>query len=486
MFFTGTLQEGISTAVQQGKLVVCFVTDNNEESQQWENEFLKEDAVASALAMEGVTLRLEAGSPEAAYLAAIFPLPKTPTLVIIKNGDLKEYIAAGVSRDNFMARVGKVLQITQEIPAAPAASSSAQTSTTAQVPSAVITGTRENTSGVGGVDARTSIVEEQQAEAERVARLAAQQRNLALEGERRRQTAAAEKARKDAEEAERRRKAKGKQPAAETDEGESKKKQPSDAVNKASQTYMEKQRQVREERQRVLKMIEDDKAARKARELERKAERDADKAAMEGSHDGFEAAAAPASSLRPGRRSDRCSLQVRLFDGSTIRTQLPAGNSLRGDVRKWVDETRQDGRDPYTFKVVLTPLPNRTIDATEEDKSLEDLDLTPSATLILVPVDKYSVAYAEANSNPVMRLFAPIIAFFTWIVTLFTTFFSTLFSTASPPEPAGNPAQQQEDAVRGGRRIQGFQNPNDRQRDQQLYNGNSVCSLSTGASAVKG
>ena len=62
MFFTGTLQEGISTAVQQGKLVVCFVTDNNEESQKWENEFLKEDAVSSALAKEGVTLRLEAGS----------------------------------------------------------------------------------------------------------------------------------------------------------------------------------------------------------------------------------------------------------------------------------------------------------------------------------------------------------------------------------------------------------------------------------------
>ncbi|EOO01613.1 putative ubx domain-containing protein [Phaeoacremonium minimum UCRPA7] len=471
MFFTGTLQEGISTAVQQGKLVVCFVTDNNEESQKWENEYLKEDAVSSALAKEGVTLRLEAGSQEASYLAAIFPLPKTPTLVIIKNGELKEYIAAGVSREDFMARVSKVLQITQEIPAASAASTSAQTPA-AQAPPADVSDVGESSSGVEGTDTPTSIAEEQQAEAERVARLAAQQRNLALEGERRRQ--AAEKARKEADEAERQRKAKGKQPAIETDEGESKKKQPSDAVNKASQHYMDKQRQVREERQRVLKMIEDDKAARKARELERRAERDADRAAMGSLHEGVQTAA-PASSLRPGRKSDRCSLQVRLFDGSTIRTQMPANNSLRGDVRKWVDETRQDGRDPYTFKVVLTPLPNRAIDATEEEKSLEDLDLTPSATLILVPVDKFSVAYAEANSNPVMRLFAPIIAFFSWIVNLFTTFFSTLFSTAGPPEPTtGNQAPQQDDAPRGGRRIQGFQNPNDRQRDQQLYNGNSL------------
>ncbi|KAG5983272.1 hypothetical protein E4U55_000350, partial [Claviceps digitariae] len=63
MFYQGTLQEGISTAVGQQKLVFCFVTknppfklktgqaltarghkDENDESQTWENEFLQDDS----------------------------------------------------------------------------------------------------------------------------------------------------------------------------------------------------------------------------------------------------------------------------------------------------------------------------------------------------------------------------------------------------------------------------------------------------------
>jgi hypothetical protein len=64
MFFEGSLQEGIATALQQSKLVVCFVTgnyhfipridvfavsnifpDGESESQKWETEFLVDDAV---------------------------------------------------------------------------------------------------------------------------------------------------------------------------------------------------------------------------------------------------------------------------------------------------------------------------------------------------------------------------------------------------------------------------------------------------------
>jgi hypothetical protein len=38
----------------------------------------------SSLLDQTVLLRLKADSEEAGYLAAIFPLPKTPTLVVIK------------------------------------------------------------------------------------------------------------------------------------------------------------------------------------------------------------------------------------------------------------------------------------------------------------------------------------------------------------------------------------------------------------------
>jgi hypothetical protein len=63
MFYDGSLQEGISTAVGQQKLVFCFVTsksawklrmemhidfdkDDNDESKTWEDEFLKDPSVS--------------------------------------------------------------------------------------------------------------------------------------------------------------------------------------------------------------------------------------------------------------------------------------------------------------------------------------------------------------------------------------------------------------------------------------------------------
>jgi hypothetical protein len=64
MFFDGALQQGISKAVDQQKLVLCFVTgklepytvlafymltstDENDESLQWETEFLQDESVSS-------------------------------------------------------------------------------------------------------------------------------------------------------------------------------------------------------------------------------------------------------------------------------------------------------------------------------------------------------------------------------------------------------------------------------------------------------
>lgn len=62
-FFQGSLQEGIGAALQQSRSVVCFVTgmslvlfqiwsqvadliiDEQDESQTWENEYLKEEEV---------------------------------------------------------------------------------------------------------------------------------------------------------------------------------------------------------------------------------------------------------------------------------------------------------------------------------------------------------------------------------------------------------------------------------------------------------
>ncbi|KAJ2971614.1 hypothetical protein NUW58_g9367 [Xylaria curta] len=127
MFFEGSLQDGISTALQQSRQVVCFVTDGSSESQQWESEFLKDESIRPGLESQSVVLRLSAGSEEAGYLEALFPVPKKPTIVVIQNGQLKEYIASGTSKEEFIRRLSKTTQlgVTQNQPSSSSASRAA-------------------------------------------------------------------------------------------------------------------------------------------------------------------------------------------------------------------------------------------------------------------------------------------------------------------------------------------------------------------------
>jgi hypothetical protein len=176
-----------------------------------------------------------------------------------------------------------------------------------------------------------------------------------------------------------------------------------------------------------------------------------------------------------GQMSAHCSIQVRLFDGSTIRTRFSSGDSLAEQVRKWIDENRSDTKFPYTFKVLLTPLPNRVIDVTEEGKSLRELGLAPSATLVLAPVAKAASAYSSAFEGPSGGVLGLILSYITGFFAVILSFFTTMFSTSGPPAgddiPASAVRQESTRAETTGR--DGSQAKQQR-NEQQFYNGNSV------------
>jgi hypothetical protein len=95
-----------------------------------------------------------------------------------------------------------------------------------------------------------------------------------------------------------------------------------------STSYADTQRKVqqdaKEERERVRKLIEDDKIARRVRETERKAK--ASGAATE--------EPTPPNKESTSSKSQNCALQVRLFDGSTIRSRFPSSSTLNKEVRQ--------------------------------------------------------------------------------------------------------------------------------------------------------
>lgn len=489
MFFTGTLQEGISKALQETKLVVCFVTDNEDESKTWEDEYLKDDTIAPSLDRDAVLLRLEAGSQEAGYLAALVPLPKNPTLVVIKNGELKEYISAGTSKEQFVRRVGGAFQ------------AQAQASVMTQTGGTAATTSTETVSSPSHPQAPGQVAP---APSGTTSSSPGQQQSQPAS---RSSTAGHEQSdRKQREEAERRRREKGKMKEGQEGQAQEQAQDPekakqNDVKRKAAQQLAERQRQAREERARVLKRIEDDRAERKARDEARRAERRAASlaptpAAASAAGENAEGLTAAGPSSTAGRQHDQCAIQVRLFDGSTVRTRFPARATLATDVRRWVDSVRADGDEPYTFKVILTPLPNRAVDpAADEGRTLLELGLAPSSTLVLAPVDRASSpAYPRIRAglnNPLSRLIAAVLAF---VGSVLGGVVGTLTGSGTRGRLTNNGGggggggqvsgeQQKEDRAQGratGRdgagssRINGFNNPDDRQRDYQLYNGNSV------------
>ncbi|KAI1392557.1 uncharacterized protein F4822DRAFT_391380 [Hypoxylon trugodes] len=471
IFFQGTLQGGIALAIQESKMVLAFVTDVSNEGQSWEEELQTNDTLKAPLANQAISLRLQAGSQEAGFLEALFPIPKKPTIVMIQNGTLKEYIQGGTAKQDLIRRVAAILSTATAAQSRSATTPATQASQLAPAPQAPAL-------------ARNNSLDDLYDNYEIPARSSAPPPESSAQGQ-----SLQEAKRKEAEKKAKEAKAKAEKEAQSKVEREGKGKErrntnesiesQSSTHTPAERSYAEEVRQRKvhaaEERKRILKRIEDDKRERREREAEEKKARLLLSGAQEG--EGATTQAAPIQLNRIPRAAsggDHCNLQVRLFNGSTIRSRFKSDATLNTEVRKWIDEDRTDGDAPYTFRVVLTPLPNKVIEPTEEIRSLLSLGLAPSATLVLVPA-KYSSAYANSNGF-VWRTFAYILGLFGAGYGLLASVlggFTGAFGRRRDDEQEGIQLQNLAGA-RTASRIRGFQNEDDQRRDAQLYNGNSV------------
>lgn len=281
---------------------------------------------------------------------------KTQRLIIYhSNGALKEYLTSGISKEDFIKRLTPVLK-----------GEESSFSPVSGIPATTQTGANMGEASNNNQNQPTNVA------------ALLQERKIRME---------AEKRKKDAQEkAERARKAADRKAAIEAG-------QPEDPKRAADVKYAtlqkKRQQEARQERERVLKQIEDDKAERKARDSARKEQAKI----MAGTEPN--PFTAPSSEVGSTRRADHCALKVRLFDGSAISSRFPSEATLEGEVRKWVDQEQQVAESPYTFKHILTPFPNKEISISEEVKSLQDLGLVPNATLILVPIKDFTPAYGQ-------------------------------------------------------------------------------------------
>lgn len=173
-------------------------------------------------------------------------------------------------------------------------------------------------------------------------------------------------------------------------------------------------------------------------------------------------------------------LQVRLFDGRSVRSSFSPTQTIRGDVRPWLDQQTVDDHRPYNLKHILTPLPSRTLSVTEESQTLQDLGLGSTANLVMVPVQSYTEAYSAAGSLPVRAIsgFYNAVSSAAGTATeLVGSFFG--YGAGTPAnEPTSSPPPSTENARRPrppGPNIRTLRDQQNGRGDSQLYNGNQVC-----------
>lgn len=193
----------------------------------------------------------------------------------------------------------------------------------------------------------------------------------------------------------------------------------------------------------------------------------------------------PSASLPPTQYR----LQVRLFDGSSIRSSFAPSHTIRRDVRPWIDSQITEGKRPYNLKHILTPLPNHTLTIAEEEQRLEELGWGSSANLVMVPISSYTEAYSSSSSSLPVRavssvygLVSSAVGLATGLVGSFLPFGSgqTTPSEATPTAntpSSGNSTPRSRAPASRGPNIRTLRNQAGEQDDRQFYNGNQVCGL---------
>ncbi|KAL6233560.1 hypothetical protein BDW75DRAFT_185408 [Aspergillus navahoensis] len=434
MFFTGTLQEGITLAVQESKAVICFVPDDGETSSTWQEEYFQGDEqFTQLLESQSVLLRIAKDSPEAGFLASVCPISKYPTVVVIRNGMLREYIVPDVSKDEIRSRLTAAIEDSKPQDQVTASSAPQQSPQQAQEISSPAARAPEpvTTAFMPAVDTIQSPPTPEQT---------SQAISESSSGERAKDRA------KDISYTSGSRVYSATVPRKQ--EGEHDPPQPS---SKASETTQKKDTKGKA----PIRVIKNESTAA--------------------------ASPAPRPTSTPGLPS-QYRLQVRLFDGSSVRSTFSPLHTIREDVRPWLDNQLEEKR-PYNLKLIMTPLPNRTLTIAEEEQALRELIRGSTATFVMVPIKTYIEAYSESGSLPVRAVssaYGLVTSVVGGAVGYIGSFIGSSQSRASSSQSASPQSSEPHASVDATRRprqwganIRTLGDERDG-RDRQFYNGNQV------------
>lgn len=374
IWFGGSIPEAINAAKQQSRIFVVVITGEDEQSTQlmssWEDDRVVKETLECCVA-----IKIDAKSDICIKFSEIYPVVCVPsTFFIGDNGIPLEVIAGSVSSDELIGRIHRVKQMHSQA-GAPVQSTSNEGASSASASEPALTvgsSTIEPAASPPTAKASSSRTEEhtatemgppdhpaQSSQAEQ--NLHGTRESLAKNLEQR----PAQKKLEEEKEMRQERRAAGR-----------------DLQEEKTKRLLEERNREKEEekaaRERIKQQIAMDRMERAARYAKSQEEERAAKQAL------LQARQAEQEDRREAtvrERSTIVRIQFRLPDGSSLTTQFPLQGRLQ-EVRQFVV---QEVGNRYGNFSMATMFPRRVFTAEDMNKTLVELELAPSASIVILP-----------------------------------------------------------------------------------------------------
>ncbi|XP_017276562.1 UBX domain-containing protein 4 isoform X2 [Kryptolebias marmoratus] len=447
-WFQGSIPDAISSAKRRSLIFVVVIAGDDEQSAQlmssWEDDRVSEEAHRSCVA-----IKVDAKSDTCVQFSQIYPVVCIPSSFFIgDNGIPLEVIAGSVSPDELLKRINKVQQMhIQELGSAGTVtqpSAPVQTTPPATVPASASTpegpvGSESAASEPGaepqlGKGFVSSTVEDgrpsnTQPPAASSAQAAEENLDSKVERltkkleEKREQRKKGEEENEIRKEMERRKMGKNVQ--------DFKRKQEEDNNKRILEERNREKAEEKAARERVRQQIAMDRADRAARYAKTQEDEKAAKQALLQSRQADQEAKKE-TALR--ERSTIARIQFRLPDGSSFTNQFSPQSRLQ---EAWDFAAERVG-NRYGHFALATMFPRREFTNEDLSRSLVDLELTPSSSVVLLPSGRPANTVVQSSGSGIWAalgtLLYPLLA--VW------RFLSSFFVTPAPSASASrNPGQ---------------------------------------------
>ncbi|KAI9143505.1 hypothetical protein BKA69DRAFT_1165270 [Paraphysoderma sedebokerense] len=441
-FFPGPLVDAIQKTSLSAAILLVFLHLNDPPSAQLRDILSSQDTASLITRNDIVALDLERHSDGGIMFAQVYPVADLPAIYLIYNGTIQSVILGNdVSAESVQSQLEKVVHAVNQMKAGVITGSSSPTSPNQPSPQSP----RPTTSSTSPSLTSSSSSRQQQSQRDPrpPTRPSANTASL-ISNE-----AEAEKKRRE-----------------ESKVLSEMKEIQKERENQQLIEIRKKQKQKEQEYKRqLLQQIERDRLERRSKFNHSSSNSDLHSAA----EDANKSLNSSSSSLSdPGMTN----ISIRLTDGNVIRSKFNTSDTLL-NVREFVDQKRTDPSTPYTL---VQNFPKVTYTAQDETKTLVELNLIPSATLILKPAKQISTAYTSESpgviGSTVSWAYDTTSSVFNWVkgwVQNPTTDSGNQQQTSSSTHPNSASSNSRFQSLHGN-----SSNDDKDKEKRQTYNGNST------------